>query len=278
MVFRKVLPFVFAVTALLLQACGGVSAADAIQTGIAQTLQIAQLQTAAAGGQPSATPEPGLPSDTPLPSNTPTPAFTSTSSIPYVSVSTNTNCRTGNGVIFDWVTTVNVGEQVEVLKTFSFDYAIVRNPHGPGECWLWLQYANQHDFSAYNLPQATQPPTPTHTPTTQVYIWEANWNVKVVSGGTTWTGTGIFSESGDAISGSFTLNPGGLNYTFTGTMSDNHQEANGNWTLEGGGSGTFAWKIKSGNTNQFIGNLTSGSYEMCGAKNGASMPDPCEWP
>ena len=276
---RKTLIFVFAAAALLLQACGGTDAAAAIQTGIAQTLQIAQLQTAAAGGgqAASATPEPGLPSNTPLPSDTPTPAFTSTSSIPYVSVSTNTNCRTGPAVFYDWVTTVNVGEQVEVLKTFSFDYAVVRNPHGSGECWLWLQYANQQNFSGYNLPQATQPPTPTYTPTSQVYIWEATWSIKVMSG-STWTGTGSFSESGDAISGSFTLNPGGLNYTFTGTLNDSHQEAHGNWTLQGGGSGTFDWRIKSGNTNQIIGNLSSGSYEFCAAKNGASLPDPCEWP
>lgn len=282
----QMLIFTLVASALLLQACGP-SAESAIQTGIAQTLQISQLQTAAAGGgggqqAASNTPEPGQPSNTAAPSETPTITLTSTSSIPYVTVNQNTNCRTGPSQFYGLVTTVNVGQQVEVLKTFSSSYVVVRNPNGSGDCWLWLQYANETNFSAYNLPVATQPPTPqptaTATSTTAPYDWSGTWNIKAVNGGSTFTGSMScsLSGSGEDINCSGTLNPGALPYTFGGDLSDSRQSVSG--SFGGTGSGSFAAQIKSGNLSQFIGNLESGNWEFCGWRSGSSEPSPCEWP
>jgi uncharacterized protein YgiM (DUF1202 family) len=274
-----------AASALLLQACAP-NAESAIQTGIAQTLQIAQLQTAAAGGggggvtQPSATTGPA---DTQAPSDTPTITLTSTPSIPYVSVSQNTNCRTGPSQFYGLVTTIGTNQQVEVLKTYSgANYVVVRNPNGSGDCWLWLQYANVTNFSSYNLPQATQPPTPfpTNTPTNTptAFNWAGTWNIKAVQGGSTYTGSMScsYSANGQDVNCSGELDPGDLPYTFGGDVSANGQTVTG--SFGGTGSGTLAMQIKSGNLNQFIGNLDSGTWEFCGWRSGSSAPSPCEWP
>lgn len=267
--------------ALLLQACGGQNTADAIATGIAQTLQISQLETAAAGGgngqqvQPTAA---GAEATAAPPTDTPTITLTPTSSIPFVSVSENTNCRTGPNTNYGLVTTIQTGVQVEVLKVFNnANYVVVRNPSGSGDCWLWLQYATPANFAQYNLPVATQPPTPTPTFTpTPSFDWTGTWNIKAVNGGSTYTGDVTFTLSGNTISGNGTLNPGALPYTFTATLNANRQQASG--TFGGTGSGDWAGMIKSGNMNQFIGNLENGTWEFCGWRSGSSQPTPCEWP
>ncbi|MGH2582474.1 MAG: hypothetical protein ACRDFQ_06220 [Anaerolineales bacterium] len=159
--------FLVCATGLLLAACGGQSAESAIQTGIAQTQQISELETAAAGGQATNTPEPAA-------QDTATQSASATSSTPFVSVSVDTHCRNGPRVDYKLLTTVLVGEQVEVIAVYpQGEYVVVRRVGGSGNCWLWLRYANQTDFSGYNLPIATMPPTstwtytpsPTYTPT-----------------------------------------------------------------------------------------------------------------
>ncbi len=156
--------FILIVAGLLLSACN-LNAAEAVNTAIAQTQQISQLQTAAAGGGATATP---VASQTPgEASATATLNFTATSSIPYVSVSVDTHCRSGPRVDYKLLTTILKGEQVIVLATYpGNDYAIVQRPGGSGSCWLWLNYADRTDFSGYGLPVATMPPTstPTFTP------------------------------------------------------------------------------------------------------------------
>jgi uncharacterized protein YgiM (DUF1202 family) len=155
---------VFATAALLLSACN-LNAQEAVNTAIAQTQQISQLQTAAAGGGATSTP---LASQTPgEPTGTATISASATSSIPYVSVSVDTHCRSGPRVDYKLLTTILKGEQVIVLATFpGNNYAIVQRPGGSGSCWLWLNYAERTDFDGYGLPVATQPPTstPTYTP------------------------------------------------------------------------------------------------------------------
>jgi hypothetical protein len=284
MKYHRILILAIAATALLLQACAPGSNESAIQTGIAQTLQIAQLQTAAAGGgqpqQPAATTGPA---DTQAPTETPSITLTNTPSIPFVSVSQNTNCRTGPSQFYGYVTTANAGQQFEVLATYNgANYVVIRNPNGSGDCWLWLQYANVTNFASFNLPVATQPPTPfptaTATNTTAPYDWNGNWNIKAVNGGSTYTGSMscTITANGQDVNCSGTLNPGALPYTFGGDLSDNHQTVSG--SFGGTGSGAFAAQIKSGNLNQFIGNLESGVWEFCGWRNGSSAPSPCEWP
>jgi hypothetical protein len=280
---RSALFVLLVATALLLQACGGANTADLVNTAVAQTAQISQLQTAAAGGGQalaSNTPEPGAPSSTPLPESTATQSFTATSSIPFVSVSENTNCRTGPSSNYGLVTTIQTNQQVEVLKVSSFsDYVVVRNPSGSGDCWLWLRYANNTNFSSYNLPSATQPPTPTPTFTpTPAFDWSGNWTVQAVNGGSTYSGPMSCNVSGNNLNCNVTLNPGALPYTFTGSISGNRQTAGG--TFSGTGSGDWDGQIKSGNMNQFIGNLdASGTiWDFCGWRSGSSVPSPCKWP
>jgi hypothetical protein len=281
---RNLLILVLLASALLLQACGAANPQAAIQTGIAQTLQIAQLQTAAAGGggqqAASSTPEPG---QTQAPTDTPTITLTSTASIPFVSVSQNTNCRTGPSQFYGLVTTINTNQQVEVLKTYSgANYVVVRNPNGSGDCWLWLQYANVTNFSSYNLPQATQPPTPnpTNTPTntTAPYDFVGTWNVYF--GG--YYGYMNIFKSGNNISTQMVLDVAGTDYKYdiSGSIGGGGQTASGTWELvdPAGGNGNFQWQIKSGNTKQFVGNGDSGVYEFCGWRSGTSQPSPCEWP
>ncbi|HEY4718140.1 MAG TPA: hypothetical protein VIH14_03915 [Anaerolineales bacterium] len=162
---KHVFIFSLVLSALLLQACGNTDAA--IATGIAQTQQISELETAAAGGNATATNTP-LPPTESGPTSTATIELSPTSSTPYVSVSIDTHCRSGPRVDYALLTTILAGEQVIVLATYPYgDYVVVQRPGGSGSCWLWLEYADRTDFSGYNLPVATQPPTstPTKTPT-----------------------------------------------------------------------------------------------------------------
>jgi len=150
--------FLVVMMALLLAACGP-DAEAAIATGIVQTQLFGALETAAAGAaQEQTATESGQASTTPTETEQAT--FTPAPPAAFVTVSQNTNCRSGPRVDYSFVTTINAGQQVEVLKTFSKEYAVVRNPNGEGDCWLFLQYADTTEISAFNLAAATQPPTP----------------------------------------------------------------------------------------------------------------------
>ncbi len=278
---RQSFIFLLVVSALLLQACGP-SAEDAVATAIAlRDLQEAATAAAGGGGDSGGevavatdTPQPGVPADT----ATITPTFTP--SIPYVSVSADTNCRTGPSQFYGYVTTITIGQQLEVVAVFpNSDYVIVKRPDGNGNCWLWLRYASTTDFSAYNLPTATQPPTPFPTATTTntpvAFDWDGTWS--------TWYDgspyTIAINQSGNSISSSFSS--GADTVTISASLSANHQVATGTYTVSGGGgSGNIQWQIKSGNLNQFIGSASYGgsTVAVCGARGGASMPSPCLWP
>jgi hypothetical protein len=123
------------------------------------------ILTVTALAQALATPTPTLVSDTPTPEFSPTPAFTPTSSVPTITVSVNTNCRTGPGVIYDLNGGLNVGQTAEVVGKNSAvaNYWVVRLPGGT-ICWLWGQYATVSGNTA-NLPEYPVPPTPTPSPT-----------------------------------------------------------------------------------------------------------------
>ncbi|MBX3047779.1 MAG: SH3 domain-containing protein [Anaerolineales bacterium] len=260
--------------ALLLQACAPGSNAAAIQTGVAQTLQIAELQTAAAGAQNTATPL--VP---PTEAGEPTATLSPTPALPMVSVGQNTNCRSGPSSNYTLLTTIQTGQSVEVLKVYNAtNYVVVRNPAGSGDCWLWLQYATPANFAEWNLPVATQPPTPTATLTpTPSYDWEGNWNMRTVILGTTYTGPMSCTVSGNSINCSMTLNPGALAVSISGTLSGSRQSASG--SVNAPGSGTWSTQIKANNLNQFVGKFTDGGdYEFCGARPGSSLPDPCLGP
>lgn len=279
----KILTFTLLLSALLLQACGGLApdTQNVIQTAIAQTEQISLLQTAAAGGGGADTGNadngeaPSAPTDTPTPSQTSTITLSPTPSIPMVSVSDNTNCRTGPSASYGFVVLVIAGQPHEVLKTYNgANYVVIKSPTGVGDCWLWLQYANQTDFSAYNLPVATQPPTPTPTFTpTPSYVWDGDWKIWVESGGLTQCSMHI-NRSGLSIDGTYDC--GAWTGTISGTLSADLSYASGTWTNDVPQNGSFEWQRKK-NANQFIGNY-NGSYAWCGARAGASQPSPCVGP
>jgi hypothetical protein len=103
--------------------------------------------------------------ETATPEFTPTPGFTPTPSVPTVTVSVNTNCRTGPGIQYDLVGGVNVGQSAVVVgKSTSTGYWIINNLNGSGTCWLWGQHATVSGNTA-GLPEYPIPPTPTPSPT-----------------------------------------------------------------------------------------------------------------
>lgn len=104
---------------------------------------------------------PGFPTETATPEFTSTPELTSTPSVPTVSVSVNTNCRTGPSTQYDLVGGLNVGQTAEVVGKNSAvaNYWVVRLSGG-AVCWLWGQHATVSGNTA-NLPEYPVPPTPT---------------------------------------------------------------------------------------------------------------------
>jgi hypothetical protein len=107
-----------------------------------------------------------MPSNTPeftfTPSLTPTPTFTLTPTVPMVSVSVETNCRTGPGTAYGSIGVLQVGKTAEVVGRSSDGGSwIIRNPANPAtNCWLWGQYAAVTGNTGA-LPIFTPPPTPT---------------------------------------------------------------------------------------------------------------------
>lgn len=133
------------------------------------TPDLALTVTALAGGgsqsQESATPgAPAGPAETATPQFTATTALTSTPSVPQVSVSTNTNCRTGPGVIYDQIDALLIGQTAEVVGKNSGvpNYWVIKRINGSGTCWLWGEYATVSGNTS-NLPEYPVPPTPTPT-------------------------------------------------------------------------------------------------------------------
>ena len=108
-----------------------------------------------------------MPTDTPqftfTPSLTPTFTYTSTSTIPMVSVSVNTNCRSGPGDPYSILGVLVVGQTAEVVGHSPLnDNWIVKLPGSAVTCWLWAQYATVTGNTA-GLPVVNPPPTPTPT-------------------------------------------------------------------------------------------------------------------
>jgi uncharacterized protein YgiM (DUF1202 family) len=100
---------------------------------------------------------------TDTPTLEPTTAFTPTPEIPQVSVSVETNCRTGPGRIYDWIGSLREGEKAEVVARSSVSgYWYIKNPDRSGGCWLWGEYATVTG-NTDALPVYTPPPTPTPT-------------------------------------------------------------------------------------------------------------------
>lgn len=131
------------------------SAPEGEEPDLAATITSQALTLAA----PTNTPE--SPTETPTQAFTSTPESTATPSVPTVTVSTNTNCRTGPSTAFDLIGALTVGQSAEVVGRFSSgNYWIIKTPNSSGTCWLWGQYATVSGNTS-NLPEYPSPPTPT---------------------------------------------------------------------------------------------------------------------
>jgi hypothetical protein len=138
-----------------------------VQTSIAETLSAmgkqpdAENQTEAYGEDipPSAT---LTPEHTATPTLTPTVTVTPTPDIPRVYVSQNTNCRTGPGLVYGWLITMQQGNEPEAIaKDPLEEYWYIRRLDQPNAfCWMWGKYATPQGDTA-SLPVYTPPPTPT---------------------------------------------------------------------------------------------------------------------
>jgi uncharacterized protein YraI len=122
-------------------------------TAQAELLQ-AVSQTAPAG---TATPEP-----TATATLASTPAFTDTPGRIIVTVSANTNCRSGPGINYSNEGALTVGQQADVLgKSTATGYWIIDNPVGAGTCWLWGEHAtitgDTASLQEYDVPPTTIP-------------------------------------------------------------------------------------------------------------------------
>jgi hypothetical protein len=134
----------------------------------------AALTVAAVINQPQPSPLPSqtpsatlVPVDTftPLPTLSPTLVLTATSSVPLISVSVDTNCRTGPGKVYDRVGGLLVDETAEVIaRDPTYQYWYIRDGESPtGFCWVWGQYATVIGNTSI-LPIFTPPPSPTPAP------------------------------------------------------------------------------------------------------------------
>lgn len=148
------------------------------ETSIALTVDARLAQTSAAepGLQTEVDTEaaPTATSDPPTETPEPTVAATATPSVPNVSVSVNTNCRTGPGRAYDYRGALLIGETEEVVARSTVpDYWYITNPDRPGEfCYLWGRYATVSgntealpELTPLPSPTATNTPTPSDTPT-----------------------------------------------------------------------------------------------------------------
>lgn len=88
--------------------------------------------------------------------DTPTISASSTPSRLEVSVSSDTNCRTGPTVYFDLVLTMKPGDSAPVEgKDTADNYWIIDTPDG-GTCWLWGKYATVNGDTS-GLPEVPPP-------------------------------------------------------------------------------------------------------------------------
>ncbi len=108
---------------------------------------------------PLETPEPDI---TDTPTLTPTVTDTPAPDVAMIYASANTNCRTGQGTVFQWLVTLQEGDESEAVGIdTSGDYWYIRRPDNPSQfCWLWGKYATPSG-PWESLPVYTPIPTPT---------------------------------------------------------------------------------------------------------------------
>jgi hypothetical protein len=141
------------------------AAQTALANALASTLTAMATNTPEFTFTPSITPTPSI---SPTPSFTPTPRATLTPEFPMVSVSVETNCRSGPGSAYGALGILRVGQTAQVVGRYVYntgtpgnDYWIIKLPSDPTvTCWVWGMYATVVGNTA-GLPAINPPPTPT---------------------------------------------------------------------------------------------------------------------
>ena len=155
------------VMSLMVAACGAPGAPAAGGVDLAGTIDAAVGATVAAlPGQPVAAALPtSLPTATPMPALAVTQIPTETPPPPplpaRVGVTLATNCRTGPGLAYPKVFSLQPGQLAEIkARSTGNDYWYIVNPDKSAEtCWIWGEYATvEGDVSS--LPVLTPAPAP----------------------------------------------------------------------------------------------------------------------
>ncbi|MCB2202828.1 hypothetical protein KQH56_02360 [bacterium] len=209
-----------------------------------------------------------------IPSMTLTPTITQTPTLdtPVVTVSVDTNCRTGPGKVYDYIGALLNGESAEVVGvSMDGQYWIIKNPDQNGECWLWGNYASVMG-STDGLPKFTPPPTPT-----PAFIWDGTWTMyNGDPGGPFDVYAMTLTVNGSTMTGQ--VYEGGVwTADLNGTVSDNLLAAYGSWASN---TSTGSFEFFALGSNQFQGNGINNTnpnnvYAWCGGRNGAGQPSPC---
>ena len=145
---------------------GGTTPATSVpvDTQVAQMVAATETAQAQVANQATASMA-ALATNTPqftfTPSLTPTLTFTFTPSVPMVSVSVATNCRSGPGNLYSILGVLATGQSAQVVgQNTQSGYWIIQLPSQGGTCWLWNQYATVTGNTS-GLPLISPPPTPT---------------------------------------------------------------------------------------------------------------------
>jgi hypothetical protein len=132
------------------------------QTQAAQTVIANAVQATLVGAATDTPKPPDAPAATPTLESTFTPSFTNTPNAPQVTVSVNTNCRSGPNTNYDLLGVMMVGEKAEAVgRSTLTDTIIIKLPSNPAiTCWLWMQNATLTG-DRESLPLIPIPATPT---------------------------------------------------------------------------------------------------------------------
>jgi hypothetical protein len=266
----KYFAFVLLAAALIVSACtptAGEPTPDATKIFMAAQLTMAAEEESAEAAQAPA--EPAAEEPAPAePEPTATTAPTSTPSEAMLSVSVDTNCRTGPGDVYEVVGYLEVGQKARIVgHDDSGNFFVIENPQGGEDCWVWGQYVGTEGDWA-SLPVVLSPHTPTPNKS-----WAGTWTMQI--GGSVYAV--VLTQESKIIYGIF--NDGSGDIKFNGVVSGDNTTVNGKFVDEDGKEGTFSFKMVAGTFNQFqgVGNPPSGkSWAWCGGRNGAGLPATCQ--
>ena len=154
---------------------------------------------------------------------TPTRTPTTRTGAPVVSVSMDTNCRTGPGASYPSVGSLMTGETAEVVgRSPNGDFWIIKNLDNIGTtCWLWGLHATVTGDTS-NLPVIQPPPLPSPTPTPKQVVPNTNpggANANPPDTNPGGANANPANPPGQTITGTIMVNPNpvpnGANYTIT---------------------------------------------------------------